>query len=658
MGLVKYLLALLLILIPATSLADTHNAASCSSADVTTAITAAASGDIVTIPPRDCSGTPWTTGVTIPSGKNITIQGAGYTNTIIAHSGCDAFNLNGTASRLTGIQIKHIPDTTGYGVVAFKTGWRIDHCYLNRNDDRDAGGALTYEYRAITTYRTGGGIQPDPITGLIDNNIIHGRIDLGGLNSAPAATEWTQPSHIGTENAVYVEDNVFNRIDCDHANVIDSNRGISYVARYNTITGHAQFMAHGTQLNTRGTRNWEIYGNNFVADKKVWMGPVTIMGGTGIVAFNTATGQWNNGAASPRFYPYVMNGCTGDYPCTDQVGRGKDQELDPAYLFSNFTGETLTVRWTRYGTVSHIQEDRDYYIQGSSFDGTSGVGCGTLANRPATCTTGVAYWATNQSNCSDLTGYVGDSTQRTSGIATKIEGSLYKCVANAWEETPSYTPYTYPHPLRTEEDAAPTVTSVYIYGSTTVINFSEAITSTSGAAFTVAGLDSAMTLTCPAVETAATSMTCTNSRTVYQSEGNGTYGYTGTKVIDAASNALATIDSSPTAVNMSTEIETPPALTLTISSHTGAVVTSSPSGLNCGSTCSADFENGTVVTVSGYCLQNYTTLAIGGDCASNGTVTVNGAKSCTATCTKISPDVVIGAGSAVTLGSGAVGTLY
>ena len=115
-----------------TGSSPTWTAADCSEEEVSACITAASSGDTVTIPAGDCSGTPWTTGVTIPSGKNITIQGAGYTNTIIAHSGCDAFNLNGTASRLTGIQIKHIPDTTGYGVVAFKTGWRIDHCFLNR----------------------------------------------------------------------------------------------------------------------------------------------------------------------------------------------------------------------------------------------------------------------------------------------------------------------------------------------------------------------------------------------------------------------------------------------------------------------------------------------------------------------------------------------
>lgn len=34
------------------------------------------------------------------------------------------------------------------------------------------------------------------------------------------------------------------------------------------------------------------------------------------------------------------------------------------------------------------------------------------------------------------------------------------------------------------------------------------------------------------------------------------------------------------------------------------------------------------------------------------------ARTCTVSCTKISPDVAIGSGAAVTLGSGAVGTLY
>ena len=91
---------------------------------------------------------------------------------------------------------------------------------------------------------------------------------------------------------------------------------------------------------------------------------------------------------------------------------------------------------------NYIVADRDFYNYTTSFNGTSGVGCGTLASRPATCTTGVGYWATNQS-CTDLTGMVGTNP------ADPISGTLYKCTAtDTW--TSYYTPYTYPHPLRTE----------------------------------------------------------------------------------------------------------------------------------------------------------------------------------------------------------------
>src|SRR5215470_17916881 len=65
--------------------------------------------------------------------------------------------------------------------------------------------------------------------------------------------------------------------------------------------------------------------------------------------------------------------------------------------------------------------------------GFVGMGHGTKARRPTACTTGVAYWATDEGNWNQSGNSFG-------------QGNLYICTAtNTW--TLSYTPYTYPHPF-------------------------------------------------------------------------------------------------------------------------------------------------------------------------------------------------------------------
>jgi len=107
-----------------------------------------------------------------------------------------------------------------------------------------------------------------------------------------------------------------------------------------------------------------------------------------------------------------------------------------------------------------VNMDDEVHAQASgAFDGTSGVGCGTAETMNAieTCTDGVGFWATDQGNCSDLSGYIGSVGDRTSA-ATYLQGTLYKCASNAWVEY--YTPYTYPRMSRGEEPADETAATL------------------------------------------------------------------------------------------------------------------------------------------------------------------------------------------------------
>jgi hypothetical protein len=176
-----------------------------------------------------------------------------------------------------------------------------------------------------------------------------------------------------------------------------------------------------------------------------------------------------NGVGSA--WDQITNTTTG-YACIDQPGRGQgdflsgqfpnkvntrtgtiawpQQALEPLYFwnntgspapgwgggfYSNQTGGRVVAGRDYYPAVSGIQTSAT-----SPFNGTTGTGWGTLANRPSTCTIGVGYFATDQ-------GLWNKSKSNPYGVQQNgASGVFYKCTAtNIW--TLYYTPYTYPHPL-------------------------------------------------------------------------------------------------------------------------------------------------------------------------------------------------------------------
>ena len=132
----------------------------------------------------------------------------------------------------------------------------------------------------------------------------------------------------------------------------------------------------------------------------------------------------------------------GTYPYRDQSCVGHNQVVQGCYDWQNTgTGVPSTIFAPSPSTV--IQQNRDYFDYVSSgFTGATGVGAGPLTAMPATCSTGVGYFATDQ------------GSWNTSGNGFG-NGVLYQCTTtNVW--TPYYTPYAYPHPLETGNLASQT----------------------------------------------------------------------------------------------------------------------------------------------------------------------------------------------------------
>jgi hypothetical protein len=326
----------------------------------------------------------------------------------------------------------------------------------------------------------------DALSGIITNDFaFYNGANWNGSSDGDGHASWNDTSHFGTSRFFYTEDNRFN-----YGWFSDCVLGGRYVHRHNTGTNVSGTANHGTTFYERGCRAAEIYDNIYNGAPQT--GNATYSNNSGPVLYwgNTASSSYQNvvttavprkdnsysgccalpptgwgycgttfdGTGSP--WDQNSNTTTG-YACLDQPARGRGdllsgnlpttcnltlnpacnvfsgqwprQDLDPIYVFANTYSTTLVAEQS-----GMLAANRDYFVPSGSFNGTAGIGTGTL-----TPTTSGAY--TNAPNCSNST-YPGPAYWYTGSTAPTP--ALYVCTAaNTW--TLYYTPYTYPHPLVT-----------------------------------------------------------------------------------------------------------------------------------------------------------------------------------------------------------------
>jgi polyisoprenoid-binding protein YceI len=383
-------------------------------------------------------------------------------------------NATGTF-RMTGITFKGGTGSQKYNgivkIAGFSKSLRIDHIHIDGTTSTNVPSGLMDMYGYVN------GVVDHSVFDLQSvGNGVRTWMDAYGGSGSFGDAAWNASTALGTSDFIFIEDNVFNSTtQLGFTN--DCKYGGKFVFRHNTVNKAAvQMHSTASSPRGRGCRAWEIYDNTFNGDGSP--SPVDtatyIDSGTGIIFRNNVqTNGYKNfstvhenrkdnttytQSATPAGWGYcgtAFNGTGSNwdqnspsavtgYACLDQIGRGSGdlilgdhpnalnqrtssiawpvQNLEPVYEWLNTwsCGSCGGSYWSVYEPTV-ITANQDYYLYTGSFNGSSGVGSGTHASRPATCTPLVSYWETDTNK-------------------------LFQCTStNTW--TQYYAPYTYPHPL-------------------------------------------------------------------------------------------------------------------------------------------------------------------------------------------------------------------
>lgn len=425
--------------------AQTVVANSCSRTDMQTVITSAPRGATITVPAGSCT---W--GSTLTITKGLTLTGAGAGSTII---------FNGTGD---GTVLQLSPDSTAIAndEIIKVSGFTFDgngngYALVGVNGAPDTG---TKPFKnliitANTFQHTGSGsgngntciyVYTGQVRGVIYSNTFD-RCDivLRPMGS-DTTTEWSNTAYnnlsYGSADNLFFEDNTIEFTSSytssdGYGGWIESGQGGRVVVRFNTwnaanLTNPSEWWdVHGFQYNPggeTGTMIVEYYDNK-----------LTNMGGYRWLNHRGSWGMFFDNTYSGTGTPDI-NASEYQGSCPSNISP-KPTNYNPlinnTYVFNNkINGSVANMTLNSADEYCGVAENANWWNENSSFNGTTGIGRGPKASMPATCTTGVGYWATDEGSWNTK-------------IPAGTSGDFYKCTAtNTWSLY--HTPYTYPDPLR------------------------------------------------------------------------------------------------------------------------------------------------------------------------------------------------------------------
>lgn len=450
--------------------------AGATTSDVQSAINSAADGAVITFATGSYT---WAARMNFSTTKGVTLTCA-IAPTCTLNTTGTVLGINGFSGTLTKLYrvtgFTFVTSNSGQGIFWFDAcspgcrgqinQIRIDHNIFNISSSGDSTVAFFGDTQSNGYYY-----------GVMDHNTVTATgphpaalaFWIGAYDTSPPVS-----SHSGTANNMFLEDNILTvatNTDVSSPCFTDAWGFAAFVIRHNTITNCLE-VVHDLG-HAGGPSNTEVYNNKFIHNSGI-----SGQGANdGYRTFHHQGAQeemfWNN-SFTPLSEPhsgdtisvtasYVDNQCTS-YPCPVQPGRDSAGTLKPIYVWGNFsTVNGSLVVGGNESSGTYVASNRDLYnsvsvnAQTSStspFNGTVGMGFGTLANRPTTCTHSNPTNPT-RSPQDDGHGGVGYAVQTVVGTIGASPGAgvasdavLYSCTApNTW--TVAYTPYTYPHPLVT-----------------------------------------------------------------------------------------------------------------------------------------------------------------------------------------------------------------